>query len=188
MAHDVHSAAFQAQFAREAAARSKQAPVELELSVEAAIALVATIQLALCHPGNRGPTSRLARKVAELVIDKLTAPGSASALRAGLEAGFDRDNDVDRRPAEVDDSPIGDSPANAFVHVVWAFLANGADGSGEGLVVYEDPQHGMLPLVTSVERRLANLRQIAQQLANRDGVSLRLVAFHRGDQLETIDP
>ncbi len=48
-------------------------PIQLELSPDQAFCLVATIQLALRHPGNRGPTSKVAEAIGRALQDGLAA-------------------------------------------------------------------------------------------------------------------
>jgi hypothetical protein len=66
-------------------------PFILETTAVHAWAIMSHLQLALRHPQNRGGTSRVAREVAEHIIDTLAPRGSA--LRAVAERGWDENYD-----------------------------------------------------------------------------------------------
>ena len=61
-------------------------PFLLETTALHAWALMSHLQLALRHPKNIGPTSQIARQVADRIIETLAPPGSA--LRTVAERGW----------------------------------------------------------------------------------------------------
>lgn len=66
-------------------------PVAVELSGVVAMGLIVNLQLALRHPGNRGPTSVLMRCLCDEVIEKF-ANGDATIetlMRRGYDSKFD---------------------------------------------------------------------------------------------------
>ncbi len=67
-------------------------PFILETTAVHAWALMSHLQLALRHPQNVGATSKIAREVAERIIDTLAPRGSA--LRSVAERGWNPDYDT----------------------------------------------------------------------------------------------
>ncbi|MDD5701383.1 MAG: hypothetical protein PHU23_04955 [Dehalococcoidales bacterium] len=62
-------------------------PFLLETTALHAWSIMSHLQLALRHPLNIGPTSKIARQVADRIIETLAPPGSA--LRAVADRGWD---------------------------------------------------------------------------------------------------
>ena len=62
-------------------------PFLLETTALHAWAIMSHLQLALRHPENKGPTSQIARQVAERIIETLAPAGSA--LRTVADRGWD---------------------------------------------------------------------------------------------------
>jgi hypothetical protein len=70
---------------------AKHGTFKMELDFGVVVSLVATIQLALRHPGNRGPTAKQMRGFCDQVIAKMGKSESrlAELLRQGYELDFD---------------------------------------------------------------------------------------------------
>lgn len=66
----------------------------METDLAACLNLVALVQLALRHPGVRGPSHLQGLTTARRLIDLVA--GDDDLLRVGLEAGFDPQHDVER--------------------------------------------------------------------------------------------
>jgi hypothetical protein len=78
---DVRSTEFQQAFVKEMI----NAPqVMIELDGTTALALIGNLQLALRHPGNKGHSAGLVRRIVDDLIESI---GTTPTLRAGLEAG-----------------------------------------------------------------------------------------------------
>lgn len=77
--------------------------------------------------------------------------------------------------------PPGDARYDGFrIRHLWAFLAVDPGDNQEGFI----PGPDGLPLFASDERRLEDLRPYAQAFARRFGVTVRLVRFGDGEEVE----
>jgi hypothetical protein len=91
---DINSPEFQALFLRDAKAKAGAGqPITIEMSFSQALTIVGQLQLALRHPGNRGPSFKETLHFTRRLLD---AVATTEILRAGLEAGFDPQWDVER--------------------------------------------------------------------------------------------
>ena len=65
-------------------------PIELDL--HSALCLVGNLQLALRHPGNKGPSAAVARRIVDGIIERFEAnglPAHAEAARLGDNSQYD---------------------------------------------------------------------------------------------------
>lgn len=71
--------------------KANRGECHLQLGFNEVIVIVAHVQLALRHPGNKGAPARLARKILDEVIAKLDegAPGIGEFLRLGFDPKYD---------------------------------------------------------------------------------------------------
>jgi len=59
----------------------------------------------------------------------------------------------------------------------------------EGLAAFRDARDGIwMPMVAADVDRANSMREIAQDIANKTGRSIRLVRFHEREELEVIEP
>lgn len=72
------------------------------------------------------------------------------------------------------------------IEELYAFVAENADG--EGITAHFDPQQGWLPMIVSRREVVDALREVAQDMATRDGLRIKLVRFSVRTELETIEP
>lgn len=79
------------------------------------------------------------------------------------------------------------TPRPFVITRMFAFLAVGDDGE-EGVVSLDILDRGAFPLVAADEDRVNALRPIAQDIADRAGLTIQLVAFDNRRNLETINP
>lgn len=63
--------------------------IRLELNPAAAFAVLANLQLAARHPGNNGPSVKIARGVADRIADHFDGPISREVIRQGWDPSFD---------------------------------------------------------------------------------------------------
>ena len=85
----------------------------------------------------------------------------------------------------VDDVHV---PPNTLLRIdaLYAFVSVDAAGN-EGLCAA--PMGGItMPLITADEARLPRLMSIAEHLANRSGLRLRLIRLHQREELRVIEP
>lgn len=72
---------------------------------------------------------------------------------------------------------------------LWAFIATDPADDSEGVAAFlRNNGREWFPLFAADEERLADLREIAQALAKKIGVKMRLVRFDAMVDMETIEP
>lgn len=70
---------------------------------------------------------------------------------------------------------------------IWAFCAVGPDGD-EGLPAFNAPGGLVMPMVCADKARLENLRPLAEALADKKGITIRLKRFTTMTVEEVIEP
>lgn len=74
-----------------AALRSVREPIVLQMTLDQAVTLIANIQLACRHPGNRGPSRKIAEAIARVVQDAIAqeSPEAGRLLERGWHQVYD---------------------------------------------------------------------------------------------------
>lgn len=96
-----------ARFAIELEALGFLPPIQLEMDAAHAWILIGQLQLALRHPGNRGPSAKLARAIVEGLAE-IVAP--SGALREVYERGWNPAHDEEVSHADPGRTPGRDDP------------------------------------------------------------------------------
>jgi hypothetical protein len=88
-----------------------------------------------------------------------------------------------------DDDPLLIQPKNTMprIDAIWAFLSVDEKDGNEGVTAATIGNH-LVPLIAADEKRLASLRPIAQNMAERFGMKIRLVKFHVREVIEEYGP
>jgi hypothetical protein len=88
-----------------------------------------------------------------------------------------------------DDDPLLIQPKNTMprIDAIWAFLSVDEKDGNEG-VTAATMGTSLVPLIAADEKRLASLRPLAQNMAERFGMKIRLVKFHVREVIEEYSP
>jgi hypothetical protein len=88
-----------------------------------------------------------------------------------------------------DDDPLLIQPKNTMprIDAIWAFLSVDERDGNEG-VMAATMGINLVPLIAADEKRLASLRPLAQNMAERFGMKVRLVKFHVREVIEEYEP
>lgn len=90
-----------------------------------------------------------------------------------------------RARARARDAARGDRALSFRITELWAFIAVGDDDE-EGVIGAKMPNGSWLPFVMADNRRLEQLRPMAEDIAEASGKTVRLVRFSVREDIETL--